>query len=112
METQIDGKLVFWAITACFFLVILVVGGLLLFVFNKIPQQYGGTLRAVLDKTELLKLATIFIIIIASTYLSLVDALNDSVVAIFSGVAGYVLGTVGKDARIKNDEDFPSGPAD
>jgi hypothetical protein len=85
----------FWGVTTLFVLVTLCLTVILLFVFYKIPGETGHkTIRRVLEKIELLKLATILIIIIATTYLAIFDKFTESVVAIFSGIAGYVLGTM------------------
>jgi len=81
-------------VTFLFTVVLLCVTVILCFVFYKIPSEYGKTLRLTLEKIALIKLTTILVIIIGTTYLSLFDKLNDGVIAIFSGIAGYVLGTV------------------
>ncbi|WP_193368416.1 hypothetical protein [Pelagibius marinus] len=86
----------FWAagVTLVFVVIIICISVVLMYVFSRIPNEYGRTLRDVLQRIELLKLSTILIIIVATTYLAILGKLSDGAVALLSGVAGYVLGTV------------------
>ncbi len=91
-------------ITLLFMVTVLCITIILCVVFLKIPSSYGKTLRAMFDKIELLKLSTIFFVIMATTYLTYYDKLTDGTIAIFSGIAGYVLGTVRR-GNYKEDKD-------
>ncbi|WP_169569808.1 hypothetical protein [Sneathiella limimaris] len=53
----------------------------------------GDSLSNIIAQTEIPKLATIILIIVAATFLGLLQLVSgESVVAILSGIAGYVLG--------------------
>jgi hypothetical protein len=53
----------------------------------------GESLSTIIAQTEIPKLTTIILIIVATTFLGLLQLVSgESVVAILSGIAGYVLG--------------------
>ena len=53
----------------------------------------GESMAIILERSEIPKLATIILIIIATTFLGLLELVEgESIVAILSGIAGYVLG--------------------
>ena len=53
----------------------------------------GESLSIIIAQTEIPKLTTIILIIVATTFLGLLQLVSgESVVAILSGIAGYVLG--------------------
>ncbi|WP_025899368.1 hypothetical protein [Sneathiella glossodoripedis] len=56
----------------------------------------GESLSTIIAQTEIPKLITIILIIVSTTFLGLLQLVNgESVVAILSGIAGYVLGGQG-----------------
>ena len=53
----------------------------------------GESIALIIERTEIPKLATIILIIVAATFLALLELVEgESVITILSGIAGYVLG--------------------
>lgn len=53
----------------------------------------GESLAVIIERSEVPKLATIILIIVAATFLGLMQLVEgESIIAILSGIAGYVLG--------------------
>lgn len=66
----------------------------------------GESLALIVQRTELAKLATVFLIVLTVTFLGVLKILAaEAVVAVLSGIAGYVLG--GKTSK-KGDEQSDS----
>jgi membrane-anchored protein YejM (alkaline phosphatase superfamily) len=63
---------------------------------NKVHKDHSHFLPVILHESNFLKLATVLGIIASATYLALANQLTEGVVAILSGIAGYVLAGVGK----------------
>lgn len=60
----------------------------------------GQTMRQTVNKLAqdefALRLCTVFIIVFLTAFLTLADVMNELVATLFSGIAGYVLGGIGK----------------
>ncbi len=68
----------------------------------------GDSLAAIIERSEIPKLATTILIIVAATFLAMLGLVTgESVIAILSGVAGYVLG--GRKVGGKKNEDTAPG---
>jgi hypothetical protein len=62
----------------------------------------GDSLSTIIAQTQIPKLITIILIIVSTTFLGLLQLVSgESVVAILSGIAGYVLGGTGIQRREK-----------
>lgn len=63
---------------------------------NKVEQ-----IRALFLEGNLLRLMTVIFVVFATSILAIMDSLNESVSAIFSGIVGYVLGSMRKQRSTK-----------
>jgi len=61
---------------------------------RRVQVGHGFSLRAVFRQTHFLELTTVIVIIVSGTFLAWSGKLTDGVVALLSGIAGYVLGGV------------------
>jgi hypothetical protein len=62
-------------------------------------ENSAGSFTKLFERLQILKMATVMLVIIATTYLSLFGIIDSNgAVGIFSGVAGYVLGGLEKKA--------------
>ncbi|HEU0310292.1 MAG TPA: hypothetical protein VFR36_03610 [Sphingomicrobium sp.] len=65
----------------------------------------GGSIVKILQQTDVPKLATIIMIILAASLLGLLGVIEgEAVIALLSGIAGYVLGHRGTDQQSSNDK--------
>ena len=106
MEEEISWLSGVSGVTLLFAFTILCITIILAIIFVKVPSEYGKTHRELFHRVEILKLATILIIIMGATYLAMYERLTEGVTAVFSGVAGYVLGTVKSGNNNENEEDI------
>jgi hypothetical protein len=53
-------------------------------------------MKALLMHGNLIRLLTVIFVVYATTVLAIMGALNEAVSAIFAGIVGYVLGSMGK----------------
>jgi hypothetical protein len=79
-------------LTILYGLVIAGVVAVLCTALSRVPPQYGATLRNIFRQTRFLELTTVLVIIISGTYLAFSSKLSQGIVALLSGIAGYVLG--------------------
>jgi hypothetical protein len=99
----------------CIFYGLVVVGtvtvlGILL---KKVNPSHGYTLRAIFAETRFLELTTVLVIIFSGTFLAWFAKLNDGIVALLSGIAGYVLGGLAKSKpKPEPPETTPPKPAE
>ncbi|SRR6266496_1167176 len=77
---------------------IVVVGAISVLVtaLKKVNPEHGATLRSIFTQTRFLELTTVLVIIISGTFLAWSAKLTDGIVALLSGIAGYVLGGLAK----------------
>lgn len=62
-------------------------------------KDSAGSFSKLFERLQILKMATVMLVIIATTYLALFGIIDSTgTVGIFSGVAGYVLGGLEKKA--------------
>jgi hypothetical protein len=60
-------------------------------------ENSAGSFSKLFERLQILKMATVMLIIIATTYLALFGVIDSTgAVGIFSGIAGYVLGGLEK----------------
>ncbi|MBO6827178.1 MAG: hypothetical protein JJ879_13310 [Sneathiella sp.] len=84
-------QLVFYTTIA--FAIFMAVLTLIYFVTFRGHRYTGESLAAIIERTEIPKLATIILIIVAVTFLALLKIIEgEAVITILSGIAGYVLG--------------------
>ena len=64
--------------------------------FWKTEKGAAKTFSLLLERSNVLQMLTVILIVAAATLLRLADAINsEAIVSILSGIAGYVLGGVG-----------------
>lgn len=73
-------------------LVIIGVAAVIVTALSRVQMGHSSTLRNIFSQTRFLELTTVLVIIISGTYLAWSDKLSQGVVALLSGIAGYVLG--------------------
>jgi fatty acid desaturase len=62
-------------------------------------ENSAGSFSKLFERLQILKMATVMLVIVATTYLALFGVIDSTgTVGIFSGVAGYVLGGLEKKA--------------
>ena len=83
-----------WTLGALYGLVILGVVVVIVSALFRIPPTHSTSLRQVFQQSRFLELTTVLVIIISGTYLSVIDKASEGVIALLSGVAGYVLGAL------------------
>ncbi len=85
----------------------LVVAGVVVVIvtaLRRIEIGHSRSVKELFQHTRFLELTTVLVVIISGTYLAWSDKLSDGVVALLSGIAGYVLGGLWK----RQDENTPS----
>lgn len=93
MEITLDFILQLVFYTTIAFAIFMAVLSLIYFVTFKGHRLSGESLAIIIERTEIPKLATIILIIIAVTFLALLKIVEgEAVITILSGIAGYVLG--------------------
>jgi len=80
-------------------LVVVGVLSVLLTVLVRVPVEHSTSLRHIFRSTRFLELTTVLVIIISGTYLAWAGKLNEGIVSLLSGIAGYVLGGLGRSGR-------------
>ncbi len=83
-----------WGLSGIYALVILGVVVVIVTALSRVQVGHGLSLRAVFRQTHFLELTTVIVIIVSGTFLAWSGKLSDGVVALLSGVAGYVRGGV------------------
>lgn len=75
---------------------------------RRIQVGHSSSVKELFKQTRFLELTTVLVIIISGTYLAVSHALTEGVVALLSGIAGYVLGGL-SDSKLN--EEKPKQPA-
>src|SRR5437870_4725148 len=81
-----------WILGTLYGLVILGVVGVIVSALLRIPRGHSTSLRDIFRQSRFLELTTVLVIIISGTYLSVIDKASEGIIALLSGIAGYVLG--------------------
>lgn len=95
-----------WGLTVIYVAIIVGVVLVLWRVIGSVKPEYGGTLREIFRTIHFLELTTVLAIVVSATYLGLADKLNNGLIALLTGVAGYVLGSL-KDGSPRSVEKLP-----
>lgn len=80
----------FWIIIVA--MVCLVIGWSVTFI---VLRNKNDQMKAFLMGGNLIRLLTVIFVVVATTVLAVMGALNEAVSAIFGGIVGYVLGSMG-----------------
>jgi hypothetical protein len=90
-EITLTGNQLFW-------IIIVAIGGFILgwCVTFIVIRDKDQSIRALLMDGILIKILTVMLVVFASTILAIMGKFNDAVGAIFAGIVGYVLGTMGR----------------
>ena len=99
----------FVCMTILYIVVISGVVCVLVTALKRVPPEYGSTLRQIFIQTRFLELTTVLAIIISGTFLALAGSLSQGIVAILSGIGGYVLGGLARSTG-KGDGQQPTPP--
>jgi hypothetical protein len=91
-------------------LVILGVVAVIVTALFRVKIGHSTTLRNIFRQTRFLELTTVLVIIISGTYLAWSDKLSDGVVALLSGIAGYVLGGLANSTLKEEEPPTPVQP--
>jgi hypothetical protein len=103
MKEQTASFALLLALGILYGLVILGVVAVIVTALFRVQIGHSTTLRNIFKQTRFLELTTVLVIIISGTYLAWSDKLSDGIVALLSGIAGYVLGGLGN-AGFKEEE--------
>ena len=68
-----------------------------IFAIRKSPEIASKSLKEFFSDGNAVKILTVFAVLVAATYLSLAGQLSESMIALLSSIAGYVLGSLKKD---------------
>jgi hypothetical protein len=98
-----DNPYVFVCITILYGMIILAATGVLVTALLRVRTDYGATLRNIFSQTRFLELTTVLAIIVSGTFLALAGALSEGIVALLSGIGGYVLGGLRRSTGKKNE---------
>ena len=79
-------------LTILYIIVIVSLTSVMITALIRVEKGHSTQLRLIFQGTQFLKLATVLVIIISATYLAIADKLDQGIVVILSGVAGFVLG--------------------
>jgi len=102
-------QLVFYTTIA--FAIFMAVLSLIYWVTFRGHRLSGESLAIIIERTEVPKLATIILIIIAVTFLALLKIVEgEAVITILSGIAGYVLG--GRNSGRNHKDPIKAKPGD
>jgi Ca2+/Na+ antiporter len=79
----------------------IVIGAMVCFVIGWIATFFSlskrdDQIKALLMDGNLIRLLTVIFVVFATTVLAVMGALSEAVSAIFAGIVGYVLGSMGK----------------
>lgn len=97
MSEQFDPELWRFGVTIFSILIgLLIVSGTIVAViyFKNAPQQASIESNKFLRSQSSIRILTVLVVVFATCVLSLFHALDDGVMAIFSGITGYVLGGI------------------
>jgi hypothetical protein len=81
-----------WGLSLLYGLVIIGVVTVIVTALIRVQVGHSSSLREVFRQTHFLELTTVLVIIISGTYLTWSGKLSEGVVALLSGISGYVLG--------------------
>lgn len=93
-------------------IVIISVAAVLITALTRVKAEYGKTLRLVFNQIRFLELTTVLVIIISGTLLAIIGKVSpEGIIALYSGVAGYVLGGVAVPKGKTEQDDPPPKPS-
>src|SRR5882672_3840684 len=83
-------------LSALYGLVVVGVVVVIVTALRRIEIGHSRSVKELFQHTRFLELTTVLVVIISGTYLASSDKLSNGVVALLSGIAGYVLGGLTK----------------
>ena len=98
-------QLVVWSVSvlvALWILAFLIVGSI---AFWRTEKGAAKTFSLMFKRGDFLRILTVMFVVLAVIWLSAMNALTPGAIAILSGVAGYVLGGLGKSLQNDSDKD-------